>query len=86
MVKLRGIFARICTFVLEMTMTTRKHRPTRDRRDVGQVVFLSEKMDAAREFSSCCVGTEAALETNSGFKALMRQLYDRDKVETSEMN
>ena len=55
-------------------MTSKKYPPTKDRRDVGQVVFLSEKMDAAREFSSCCVGTEAALETNAGFAALMRQL------------
>lgn len=59
-------------------MSTRKYPPTRDRRDVGQVTFLAEKMAAAREFSSCCVGVEAALETNSGFNGLMRQLSRRD--------
>lgn len=58
-------------------MSNSKHPPTRDRRDVGQVVFLSEKMEAAREFSSCCIGTEAALETNSGFKGLTRRLANK---------
>ena len=58
----------------ENMMAPRKYPPTKDRRDVGQVVFLNEKMNAAREFSSCCIGTEAALETDSGFKSLMRQL------------
>ncbi|NNE21193.1 MAG: hypothetical protein HKN11_01150 [Rhizobiales bacterium] len=58
-------------------MAPRKYPPTKDRRDVGQVVFLNEKMEAAREFSSCCIGTEAALETNSGFKALMRRLANK---------
>lgn len=55
-------------------MSHRKYPPTKDRRDVGQVVFLNEKMEAARDLSSCCIGAEAALETNSGFKALMRRL------------
>ena len=63
-----------------LAMSNRKHPPTRDRRDVGQVVFLSEKLEAAREFSSCCVGTEAALEENSGFKALLRHLKRVDKT------
>ncbi|MDH3742333.1 MAG: hypothetical protein OER56_12125 [Hyphomicrobiales bacterium] len=58
-------------------MAPRRYPPTKDRRDVGQVVFLNEKMEAAREFSSCCIGTEAALETNSGFKALMRRLANK---------
>ncbi len=53
---------------------TRKHPPSRDRRDVGQVVFLSEKMATAREFSTCCVGVEAALDSDHGFKALLRKL------------
>jgi len=54
----------------------RKIQPTRDRRDIGQVVFPLEKMLAAREFSSCCVGVEAALETDRGFAALMRRIAD----------
>ena len=83
MVKLQDILL-VSSPEKEEAMPKRKYPPTRDRRDVGQVVFLSEKMDAAREFSSCCVGTEAALETDTGFKALTRQLYGRDKVETNE--
>lgn len=55
---------------------TRKIQPTKDRRDVGQVVFPMEKMLAARDFSSCCVGIEAALETDQGFAALMRRIAD----------
>ena len=43
----------------------KKFPPTKDRRDIGEVVFPIEKMIAAREISSCCVGVEAALETNS---------------------
>ena len=58
-------------------MAPRRYPPTKDWRDVGHVVFLNEKMEAAREFSSCCIGTEAALETNSGFKALMRRLANK---------
>ena len=42
-----------------------KHPPVKDRRDIGEVVFPIEKFIAAREISSCCVGVEAALETNS---------------------
>jgi hypothetical protein len=42
-----------------------KYRPIKDRRDIGEVVFPIEKMIAAREISSCCVGIEAALENNS---------------------
>ena len=46
-------------------MAFKKYPPTRDRRDIGEVVFPIEKMIAAREISSDCVGVEAALETNS---------------------
>lgn len=42
-----------------------KHPPLKDRRDIGEVVFPIEKMIAAREISSCCVGIESALENNS---------------------
>ncbi|HUS97808.1 MAG TPA: hypothetical protein VMX97_13830 [Hyphomicrobiaceae bacterium] len=57
-------------------MTIKKYPPTRDRRDIGQVVFPIEKMAAARELSSCCVGVEAALETDTGFSGLTKQLRD----------
>ncbi|WP_108883050.1 hypothetical protein [Anderseniella sp. Alg231-50] len=60
-------------------MTTKKFPPTRDRRNIGQVIFPIEKMAAARELSSCCVGVEAALETNTGFSGVMRQLHDDRK-------
>lgn len=42
-----------------------KHPPVKDRRNIGVIVFPIEKLIAAREISSCCVGVEAALETNS---------------------
>ena len=58
-------------------MTSKKYPPTKDRRDIGQVVFLSEKMATAREISSCCIGTEAALENGTGFKGLFKQIADR---------
>ena len=53
----------------------------RDRRDVGQVVFLSEKMAAARELNTCCVGVEAALETNRGLSGLLQRLYGSKRGE-----
>ena len=62
----------------------RKHPPMRDRRDIGQVVFLSEKMAAARELNSCCVGVEAALETNSGLDVLLRRLDPQHKHDLPE--
>ena len=46
----------------------------KDRRDVGQVVFLSETMTAARELSSCCVGVEAALESGSPSDSIVSRL------------
>ena len=47
----------------------RKRRTIRDRRDVGQVVFLMEKFIATRELGSCCISTEAALEFDTHCKA-----------------
>ena len=49
-----------------------RYTKSRDRRDIGEVVFLHEKMQMAREISSCCVGTEALLESNQGFKNLLK--------------
>jgi hypothetical protein len=46
-------------------MKTKRHPPTRDRRDIGQVISPIEKMMAAREASSCCVGVEALLEIDA---------------------
>ena len=55
-------------------MPKRDHAPAKDRRDIGQVVFIQEKMAAARHNSSCCVGVEAALEADAGFAGLKRRL------------
>ena len=44
-------------------MKPRQNQPVKNRRDIGRVVPLIEKMQAAREISSCCVGVEALLET-----------------------
>ena len=52
----------------------KKHPPTKNLRDIGQVVFPIEKMSEARKISSCCIGVEAALETNTGFSGLTRRL------------
>ena len=43
----------------------KKYLPVKDRRNIGEIVFPIEKLIAAREISSCCVGVEAALEINS---------------------
>ena len=42
-------------------------------RDIGKVIHLSEKMNAAREISSCCVGVEALLETNSEVEGYLKR-------------
>ncbi len=47
---------------------------SKDRRNIGEVVFLSEKMAAARELSSCCVGVEASLESDTGLLGYVRSL------------
>ncbi len=46
-------------------MKAKRYPPTRDRRDIGQVISPIEKMMAAREASSCCVGVEALLEIDA---------------------
>jgi hypothetical protein len=46
-------------------MHRKKYPSTKDRRDIGSVDFTIEKMMVAREVSSCCVGVEALLETDS---------------------
>lgn len=51
----------------------------KNRRDIGRVVFLAEQMAAARELSSCCVGTEALLESRTGAQAIRRWLGLREK-------
>lgn len=47
--------------------------PTKDRRDIGEVIPFIEKMDAFRETSSCCVGVEANIESNKNLKGFLNQ-------------
>ncbi|GAB5468106.1 MAG: hypothetical protein Kilf2KO_11360 [Rhodospirillales bacterium] len=46
---------------------------TKNRRDVGEVVFLSEQMAAARELSSCCVGVEASLTSRVDYGEILKR-------------
>ena len=46
-------------------MKAKKYPATRNRRDIGQVISPIEKMMAAREVSSSCVGVEALLEIDA---------------------
>jgi len=65
-------------------MMVKKYPPTRDLRDIGQVVPFIEKMDAARETSSCCVGVEAALESNKNIDSLIKRLSSRITLKKSD--
>jgi len=58
-------------------MTAKIYPPSKDRRDIGQVVFPIEKMLRARELSSCCIGVEAMLEADRG-AGLLTQATARD--------
>ena len=58
-------------------MRHKKYAATKDRRDIGRVDFAIEKMMAAREISSSCVGVEALLEIDS--KSISKQLKERSK-------
>ena len=51
--------------------TSRKHR------NDHQVIHLSEQIEAARELSSCCVGSESLLESGQRFNSHI--LNRRDK-------
>ena len=55
-------------------MNPRKTQPSKNRRDIGKVVTLNEKMSAAREISSCCVGVEAILETNNEIDGYVKRV------------
>ncbi|MDH3629717.1 MAG: hypothetical protein OER98_01245 [Gammaproteobacteria bacterium] len=58
-------------------MNRKKYPSTKDRRDIGSVDIAIEKMMAARELSSSCVGTEALLETDS--KSIKKPVKRRDQ-------
>ena len=51
--------------------------PTKNRRYSASAVPLVEKMNAAREISSCCVGIEALLETDKGIEGYAKQVKNR---------
>lgn len=46
-------------------MKAKKNPAGKNRRDIGQVISPIEKMMAAREMSSSCVGVEALLEIDA---------------------
>ena len=50
-------------------MKSAKRYPSRHRGELEHAVPLIEKMSAAREISSCCVGVEALLETDNEIDA-----------------
>ena len=58
-------------------MSHKKYPAMKDRRDIGRVDFAIEKMMAAREISSACVGVEALLEVDS--KSISKQLKKHNK-------
>ena len=58
-------------------MHHKKYPATKDCRDIGSVDFAIEKMMAAREFSSSCVGVEALLEVDS--KSIKKAVKRRGK-------
>ena len=49
----------------------------KNRRDIGKAVPLIEKMNAAREISSSCVGVEALLETNNEIEGYVKRVKYR---------
>lgn len=57
-------------------------RPAPKRQKIGEVVFLAEKMQMARQLSSCCVGTEALLE--SGFERQYSAALERVAAESEK--
>ena len=63
-------------------MERKKYQPDKNRRDIGAVVTLMEKMNAARELSSCCVGTEALLDSNRGLDGFIQR--NRARIKTGQ--
>jgi hypothetical protein len=51
----------------------------RDRRDIGHVVFLADKIDAARQLSGCCVGVERILEDDADTPGLLSWFSRKSK-------
>ena len=51
----------------------------KNRKDIGRVEFLIDKLMSTRSLSSCCAGQEAMLETNRGLEL-------QDKVRECDPN
>jgi quercetin dioxygenase-like cupin family protein len=62
----------------DMHMKPTNTNSAKNRRDIGKVVPLIEKMNAAREISSCCVGVEALLETNNEIDGYVKRVKNRN--------
>jgi len=60
-------------------MESEKHPPSKNYRDIGEVVTLMDKINAARELSSFCLGTEALLASNKNFNSYIRQQKLKNK-------
>ena len=58
-------------------MNRKRYPAMKDHRDIGRVVFPIEKMMAAREISSSCVGVEALLEVDS--KSIRKRIKNTGK-------
>ena len=58
-------------------MNSTKTDSAKNRRDIGKVIPLIEKMNAAREISSCCVGVEALLETDREIDGYAKRVKNR---------
>jgi hypothetical protein len=66
------------TPIMEATMTARTYPPSKDRRNIGQVVFPIEKLLRARELSSCCVGVEAVMSADQGVDGFLTRETARE--------
>lgn len=59
--------------------------PSKDRRNIGKVVFPIEKMMRARELSSGCIGVEAMLENDSSvYTANLQRLDHKTRKEREQ--
>ena len=67
-------------------MTAKTYPPSKDRRDIGQVVFPIEKILRARELSSCCVGVEAIMAADRGVDGFLTRATVRDLKRKTDGN
>jgi hypothetical protein len=60
-------------------MEREKHSPSKDYRDIGEVVTLMDNINAARKTSSFYLNTEALLASNKYFDRYIRQNRNHNK-------